>query len=51
MKFIQGQNRHQITILPDCIEDFIGEDNPVRFIDAFIDSIDLNEGFSPIDSK
>jgi hypothetical protein len=32
MNYIDGQNRGQITLLPDCIEDLIGEDNPVRVI-------------------
>ncbi|HOV25688.1 IS1182 family transposase [Acetivibrio straminisolvens] len=41
MKYIQGQDRHQLTLLPDCIEDYIGEENPVRVIDAFVDSLDL----------
>jgi len=41
MKYIEGQDRSQITLLPDCIEDYIGEDNPVRMIDAFIQSFDL----------
>ncbi len=47
MKYIQGQDRHQLTLFPDCIEDYIGEDNPVRIIDAFVDSLDLTEaGFN-----
>lgn len=29
MTYIQGQGRKQITILPDCIDDLIGQDNPV----------------------
>jgi transposase len=41
MKYIEGQNRQQITMLPDCIEDYIGEDNPVRVIDAFVDGLDM----------
>jgi len=43
MKYIQGQDRTQITLFPDCIEDYVGEDNPVRVIDAFVDSLDLAE--------
>ncbi|MFZ5986345.1 MAG: transposase [Bacillota bacterium] len=43
MKYIQGQDRHQLTLLPDCIEDYIGEENPVRVIDAFVESLDLKE--------
>jgi transposase len=41
MKYIKGQDRGQITFLPDCIEDLIGQDNPVRVIDAFIDNLDI----------
>jgi transposase len=43
MKYIDGQSRGQITLLPDSIEELIGLDNPVRVIDAFIDNLDLNE--------
>jgi transposase len=43
MKYIQGQDKSQITLFPDCIEDYVGEDNPVRVIDAFVDSLDLAE--------
>lgn len=43
MKYIQGQDRSQITLFFDCIEDYVGEDNPVRVIDAFVDSLDLAE--------
>jgi len=43
MKYIQGQDRSQITLFPDCIEDYVAEDNPVRVIDAFVDSLDLAE--------
>jgi transposase len=41
MKYVEGQDREQLTLLPDCIEDYIGEDNPVRVIDAFVDGLDL----------
>ncbi|MPN05823.1 hypothetical protein SDC9_153077 [bioreactor metagenome] len=41
MKYVQGQDREQITLLPDCVEDYIGEDNPVRVIDAFVNSLDM----------
>ena len=46
MRYIKGTGRKQITLLHDCIEDLIGQDNPVRMIDAFFDSLDLEqEGF------
>jgi len=43
MKYIIGQEREQIMLLPDCIDDLIEQDNPVRVIDAFIDSLDIDE--------
>jgi len=41
MKYVEGQDREQITLLPDCVEDYIGEDNSVRVIDAFVNSLDM----------
>lgn len=41
MKYIKGQDRNQLTLLPECIEDYIGEENPVRVIDVFVESLDL----------
>lgn len=41
MAHISGRNRSQRLLLPESIEDYIGTDNPVRFIDAFVDSLDL----------
>ena len=35
--------RKQSLLLPDIIEDYIDKDNPIRMIDAFVDSLDLNE--------
>ena len=43
MKYVEGQDREQKTLLPDCIEDYIGEDNPVRVIDAFVDGLDIEK--------
>jgi transposase len=43
MKYITGESRYQKTFLPDCIEDYVGEDNPVRVIDAFVDQLDMEE--------
>jgi transposase len=40
-RFIEGDDRHQVTLLPECLDDFIDEDNPVRVIDAFVDELDL----------
>ena len=41
MAHISGDGRSQLLLLPDSVEDYVGEDNPVRFIDAFVDSLDL----------
>ena len=41
MSFIQGTPRQQALLFPDVIDDYIGEDNPVRFIDAFVDGLSL----------
>lgn len=40
-RFIEGQDRHQVTLVPECLDDFIGEDNPVRVVDAFVGELDL----------
>jgi transposase len=38
-RFVQGQSRTQTTLLPDCLDDYVSEDNPVRVIDAFVDQL------------
>lgn len=43
MSYITGYSREQITMFPEAIDDYILEDNPVRFIDVYVDSIDLVE--------
>ncbi len=40
-RFIEGADRRQATLLPEAIEDYVGEENPVRVIDAFVDMLDL----------
>ena len=35
-RFVEGADRGQVTLFPDCLEDWIGEDNPVRVIDIFV---------------
>src|SRR3954466_6621003 len=40
-RFIEGQDRSQVTLLPECLDDYIVEDNPVRVVDAFVDELDL----------
>ena len=43
MRYIEGVDRKQMTLLPDCIEDLVGQDNPVRVIEAFVNNLDLKE--------
>src|SRR5215472_249732 len=40
-RFVEGQDRSQLILLPECLDDYVGEDNPVRIVDAFIDELDL----------
>src|SRR5215471_5024993 len=40
-RFVEGQDRAQLVLLPECLDDFVGEDNPVRVVDAFIEELDL----------
>ncbi len=42
-RFIEGADRGQWTLLPESLDDWIAEDNPVRAIDAFVDALDLAE--------
>jgi hypothetical protein len=42
-RFVEGADRGQITFLPECLDDWIDEHNPVRVIDAFVDALDLAE--------
>src|SRR5437764_10258527 len=51
-RFIDGADRGQCTTFPECVEDWIGEDNPVRVIDVLVDGLDLAElGFDGIDPE
>jgi len=49
-RFVEGADRGQSTLLPECLDDWIDEDNPVRVIDAFVEALDLAElGFEGVD--
>jgi transposase len=48
-RFVEGTDRGQSTLFPEYLEDWIGEDNPVRVIDVFVDELDLGElGFDGV---
>jgi transposase len=40
-RFVAGEDRRQATLLPDCLDDYVTEDNPVRIVDVFVDELDL----------
>jgi hypothetical protein len=40
-RFVEGADRGQSTLLPECLEDWIDESNPVRAVDVFVDALDL----------
>jgi transposase len=51
-RFVEGQDRGQSTLFPECLEDWIDEDNPVRVIDVFVDGLDLADvGFVGVDPE
>lgn len=39
--FVEGQHRQQTLLLPETLDDYVTEENPIRFIDAFVDSLNL----------
>jgi transposase len=40
-RFIEGEERGQGTLLPELLDDYVAEDNPVRVVDVFVDELDL----------
>ena len=52
MTYITGHDRSQQLLLPEAVDDYVGSDNPVRFIDAFVDGLDLAAaGFGHVERK
>src|SRR5271154_5140085 len=53
-RFIEGEDRTQVTLFPESLDDYVVEDNPVRVIDVFINELDLTglgfEGAAPADT-
>ena len=41
MGYIQGADRNQVVLLPETLDDYVGMENEVRVIDAFIDGLDI----------
>ena len=52
MTHITGHERYQPLLLPELLDDYVGPENPVRFIEAFVDGLDLAAaGFARVKSK
>src|SRR5262252_5079321 len=51
-RFVEGADRSQLTLLPECLEDWVSEDNAVHVIDAFVEALDLHGmGFERVIAK
>src|SRR5712671_6785214 len=51
-RFVEGVDRGQSTLFPECLDDWVDEDNPVRVIDVFVDELDLGAlDFGGVDPK
>jgi transposase len=49
-RFIEGESRTQSTLLPECLDDYIADTNPVRVVDVFVDELNLGKlGFDGVD--
>jgi transposase len=49
-RFIEGADRGQSTMLPECLDDWVEESNPVRAVDAFVDALKLAKlGFEDVE--
>jgi transposase len=48
--FVQGTDRQQTTLFPECLDDLVDESNPVRAVDVFVDALELRDlGFDGVD--
>jgi|SRR6478672_2457513 transposase len=50
-RFVEQEERSQITLFPECLDDYVSEDNPVRVVDVFVEGLHLAalgfEGVTP----
>src|SRR5437762_12132990 len=50
--FVAGTDRGQATLLPECLDGWVDDSNPVRVIDAFVDALDLADlGFDGVEPE
>src|SRR5580765_7805943 len=48
-RFVEGEDRRQGVLLPEFLDDYVSEENPVRVIDVFVDELDLGKlGFAGV---
>jgi transposase len=48
--FVQGADRQQTTLLPECLDDRVDEGNSIRAVDVFVDALELRDlGFDGVD--
>jgi transposase len=40
-RFIEGEDGSRVTLLPECPDDYLTEDHPVRVVDAYVEELDL----------
>jgi transposase len=51
-RFVQGEDRTQGTLLPELLDDYVTENNPVRVIDVFVDQLDIGKlGFEGVEPE
>ncbi len=51
-RFVEGADRSQLTLLPECLDDWVSEDNAVHVIDVFVEALDLHGmGFERVIAK
>jgi Transposase and inactivated derivatives len=51
-RFVVGDDRSQSTLFPELLDDYLGDDNPVRAIDVFVDELDLAKlGFGGVEPE
>jgi transposase len=49
-RFVEGEDRTQVTLLPECLDDYVEAENPVRVVEVFVDGLDLGAlGFDGVD--
>jgi hypothetical protein len=51
-RFVEGADRSQLTLLPECLDDWVGEDTAVHVIDTFVEALDHHRmGFEGVVAK